>query len=365
MRLAVVTHPLHPIRSPYEGGLEMHTAMTVEHLVRQGHEVSVYGREGTDMPGAEVVPILPPEGAGPDEAGFALRERAIADACERILVSDVDAVLNNSLSPAPLQMLGPLPMLTVLHTPATLGPVLAVTDAPDWHPPVHHRWASVSMSNAIAWRHRLPRVEVVPNGIDLDQWVSDERPVRGRAVWSGRITREKGLHVAIDAARQAGMELHVAGPVSDPSYMTDTIRPRLGDDVVYHGHLGHDTLPDLLATGEVFLATPLWAEPFGLATVEAMALGVPVAALLTGSMGEIVAPQAGDLAVHHSAEALAESIRHARRRDRSRVAAWARRFSADTMVEGYLALLEQACEDREESTEGAAAHGTAAPGTAA
>ena len=24
--------------------------------------------------------------------------------------------------------------------------------------------------------------------------------------------------------------------------------PRLGDDVVYHGHLGHDTLPDLLAT---------------------------------------------------------------------------------------------------------------------
>ena len=83
MRLAVVTHPLHPIRSPYEGGLEMHTAMTVEHLVRQGHEVTVYGREGTDLPGAEVVPILPPEGAGPDEAGFALRERALADACER------------------------------------------------------------------------------------------------------------------------------------------------------------------------------------------------------------------------------------------------------------------------------------------
>ena len=58
------------------------------------------------------------------------------------------------------------------------------------------------------------------------------------------------------------------------------------------------------------MSTPLWAEPFGLATVEAMALGVPVAALLTGSMGEIVAPQAGDLAVHHSAEALADGLVH-------------------------------------------------------
>ena len=41
MRISVLTHMLHPIRSPYEGGLEMHTAMTVEHLVRRGHDVTV------------------------------------------------------------------------------------------------------------------------------------------------------------------------------------------------------------------------------------------------------------------------------------------------------------------------------------
>ena len=35
--------------------------------------------------------------------------------------------------------------------------------------------------------------------------------------------------------------------------------------------MDHRQLPDLLASGEVYLATPLWAEPFGLATVEAMA----------------------------------------------------------------------------------------------
>lgn len=351
MRISVLTHMLHPIRSPYAGGLEMHTAMTVEHLVRRGHEVTVYAREGTRVP-ADVVEVLPAEGAGPGREGDREREAAMRRACELVVADRSEAVLNNSLSPAPLQLLRECPMVTVLHTPATLEHVLAVVDDPHWHAPPHHRWASVSASNALAWQHRLPRVDVVPNGIELHQWVSDAAPVPGRAVWSGRITAEKGLHVAIDAARLAGMELHFAGPVSDEEYHAQEIVPRLGEDTVYHGHLDHAALPHMLATGEVFLATPLWAEPFGLATVEAMALGVPVAALLSGAMGEIVAPQAGALAVHHSAEELAVSIRHARRKDRSRVRAWACRFSAETMVEGYLDLLEQAAQDARDGEPG-------------
>lgn len=344
MRISVLTHLLHPIRSPYEGGLEMHTAMTVEHLVRRGHEVTAYAREGSDLPG-EVVPVFPALGAGAGPEGERAREAATRRACELVLADDSEAVLNNTLSPAPLQLLRARPMVTVLHTPATLMEVLAVVEDPDWSAPPHHRWACVSASNAQAWRHRLPLVDVVPNGIELHQWVSDASPVPGRAVWSGRITGEKGLHVAIDAARLAGMELHFAGPVSDEDYHAREIVPRLGPDTVYHGHLDHTALPHMLATGEVYLATPLWAEPFGLAAVEAMALGVPVAALLAGAMGEIVAPQAGALAAHHSAPALAAAIRHARRKDRSRVRAWACRFSAETMVEGYLDLLEQAAED--------------------
>ncbi|MPZ03990.1 glycosyltransferase family 4 protein, partial [Micrococcus luteus] len=236
-----------------------------------------------------VVAVLPAEGAGAGRAGALVREEAARRACALILDDDSDAVLNNSLSPAPLELLRARPMVTVLHTPATLAEVLALVDAPDWTAPHHHRWASVSASNALAWQHRLPRVDVVSNGIELHHWVSDAVPVRGRAVWSGRITAEKGLHVAIDAARIAGMELHFAGPISDEEYHAREVVPRLGPDTVYHGHLDHQTLPHMLATGEVFLATPLWAEPFGLAVVEAMALGVPVAALLSGAMGEIVA----------------------------------------------------------------------------
>ncbi len=347
MRIAVLTHMLHPIRSPFAGGLEMHTAMTVDLLVRRGHEVTVYAREGSAVPGT-LVPVLPRLPAGPDRvlsgAVEAELDEGVELACRRILDSDADVILNNSLSAVPLRRLVDRPMVTVLHTPATLASVLKVLDDPSWSASPWHRWLSVSASNALAWRHRLPRIAVVPNGIELAQWRSSVQPVAGRAVWTGRITGEKGLHVAIQAARLAGMEIHFAGPISDPEYHRTEIEPLMGPDTVYWGHLDHEGLPDLLASGEVYLSTPLWAEPFGLATVESMAVGTPVAALLAGSMGEIVAPQAGDLAVHHSAQALADSIEVARQKDRAQVRAWSRRFSSDLMVDTYLGVMRETAE---------------------
>lgn len=349
MRIAVLAHLHHPIRSPYAGGLEMHTDLTARRMVRIGHDVTVFAKAGSLTSGT-LVPLLD-EGfdttvrvPGDIHRVRATLADAMTEACRQVRAGGFDVVLNNSLSPVPLTDLRSLPMVTVLHTPATLTEVLAVLDDPAWEPPEHHRWLSVSAANALAWNHRLPNISVVPNGIDPSVWRSTVPPVPGRAVWTGRITAEKGLHLAIPAARAAGMDLHFAGPVSDPDYFRQQVEPLLGPDTLYRGHLGHHELPDLLASGEVYLATPLWAEPFGLATVEAMALGTPVAAFLTGAMGEIVGPRAGDLAVHHSVPALSDSIRVARGRDRVGVQTWSRRFSADRMVASYLSVLRKTAE---------------------
>jgi glycosyltransferase involved in cell wall biosynthesis len=349
VRIAVLAHMHHAIRPPYAGGLEMHTDLTVDHLVRLGHEVTVYAKAGTRTAGT-VVPLVA-EDFDPTvrTEQDAVRRRtvlvgAMTEACRQVRDGDFHAVLNNSLSPVPLLELRETPMVTVLHTPATLTEVLAVLDDPAWTPPPNHRWLSVSAANALAWNHRLPRISVVANGIEHSHWHSTVQPVKGRAVWTGRITKEKGLHRAIEAARLAGVELHFAGPISDRDYYRDSVEPLLGEDTVYRGHLDHRQLPDLLASGEVYLASPLWAEPFGLATVEAMAMGTPVAAFLTGALGEIVGPRAGDLAIHHSAEALADSVQVARTRDRRLVHCWSRRFSADRMVASYLGFLHEVAE---------------------
>ena len=49
-----------------------------------------------------------------------------------------------------------------------------------------------------------------------------------------------------------------------------------------------DELPRLIRRGRVFVSSPRWPEPFGLALVEAMACGTPVAALPAGAAAEVV-----------------------------------------------------------------------------
>lgn len=379
MRLALLAHPRHPLRPPFDGGLEAHTALVARHLALLGHEVTVFAREGTEIDVADiasgqgsvaVVPILPAvpcpppvvdedtvaEGDCPSAVGGDCwwssepwtppsedtMDAALSVACEQILEGDFDAVLNNSLSSVPLLRLERKPMLTVLHTPATLPRVVQVLDRPGWRPSPLHRWASVSAANAATWSHRIPRIEVVHNGLETDLWHSASEPVPGRAVWVGRITEEKGLHMAIEAARLAGMELHFAGPVADHDYVERMVVPLLGEDTVHRGHLDHEELAALLGEGEVCLVTPLWAEPFGLTAVESMAVGTPVAAILTGAMAEVVAPQAGALAEHHTAAALADAVRTARTRSRIATQAWGQSFTATAMAQSYDALLHQA-----------------------
>ena len=378
MRLALLAHPRHPLRPPFDGGLEAHTALTVRHLARLGHDVTVFAREGSDLEARDVgpragsvtvvptLPVLPGPRPAPEADGVQeqcqtpvngtcwwsaepwtppsddVMDAALTAACQQVLGGGFDAVLNNSLSPVPLLLLEGLPMLTVLHTPATLPRVLAVLDRPGWRPSPLHRWASVSAANAATWSHRIPGIDVVHNGIETELWQSASEPVPGRAVWVGRITEEKGLHMAIEAARGAGMELHFAGPIADHDYVERMVMPLLGEDTVHRGHLDHAEVAALMGEGEVCLVTPLWAEPFGLTAVEAMAVGTPVAAVLTGAMAEVVAPQAGALAEHHTAAALTAAVHTARTRSRTATRAWGQTFSATAMAESYDALLRQA-----------------------
>ncbi len=244
-------------------------------------------------------------------------------------------IFNNSLGPLPYTMLADRAMITVLHTPPTLAKVNAVITRPGWHPGERHAFVSVSEINSESWRNVLPHVECVPNGIYLDQWSDPGTARDDLAVWSGRITPEKGLHLAIEAVRQTGMRLEFGGPIADSDYFEHVIAPELDQNVVYRGHVDHRGLADLLARGSVFVASSLWAEPFGLVMVEAMACGTPVAAVPNGAAAEVVGPDGGVVAVDCSAEGLAEAIKMGRDLDRGTVRASAQRYDAKLMVDRY------------------------------
>jgi glycosyltransferase involved in cell wall biosynthesis len=347
VKIALLSHMHHPIAEPYQGGTEAHTAMLAEALVQRGHDVTMFAKEGT-VSSAAVFPLVPRDFEFVNRASALVRKQqqgflaeAVHHSIEEIREGGFDVVVNNSLSSLPYSSMRDIPMLTILHTPANLDDVTAIVTRPGWTPSPLHSYATVSETNAAGWRGLLPEVRVVLNGIKLDDWPSTQRPTPRLAVWAARITKEKGLHLAIDAARLAGMEIEFAGPISRRDYFDAEITPRLGRDVRYRGHLTHAELADFLASGEVFVASPLWDEPFGLTVVEALACGTPVATLPNGAVPEIVGDTAGSVATSTDATALALAMLAARRIRRSHARDASRRFAFDAMIDGYESMLEQ------------------------
>lgn len=347
LRIAVLGHFRHPIAEPYQGGLEAHTAMLADELTRRGHRVTLLAKDGS-VTAARLRPIVP-EGFyyGPRPGETVDTSEMVADAALleaiREVEDDVDVVLNNSLSTVPYLHLADRPMLTVLHTPATLDRVVGVIAATDWRPGHRHVWAGVSQTTSRDWARWLPDVRCIPNGIDLRRWAPQPgvRPISGHAVWSGRITPEKGLDLAIDAVRMAGWRLSISGPIADPVYFADQIAPRLDDRITYVGHLRHSELPAFLQSGQVFLFTPMWAEPFGLALVEALAGGTPAAVLPQGAVAEIVGTRGGVIADGCTPADLADALARAATLDRRAVATTVAGFSTTSMVSAYEQVLAE------------------------
>ena len=136
-----------------------------------------------------------------------------------------------------------------------------------------------------------------------------------------------------------GRRLKIAGLIQDQSYFTEEIAPMIDNDrVCYLGPVGPEQRSELLASATVLLHPIAFAEPFGLSVVESMAAGTPVVAYNRGSMPEVVDEGATGFLASDVASAAA-AVESAVGLDRGKVRSVAeRRFSADRMIDDYLAL---------------------------
>jgi glycosyltransferase involved in cell wall biosynthesis len=128
-------------------------------------------------------------------------------------------------------------------------------------------------------------------------------PPGSYALVVSRLAPEKGVDVAIDACRVAGVPLVVAGDGPD----RDALMRRAGDGQVrFVGHVDDARLSQLRADAAIAVAPSLSAETFGLAVAEAMAAGLPVAASRVGALPELLDPDW--LVAPGDADALASAI---------------------------------------------------------
>src|SRR5579875_69877 len=334
MHIAVVSPIWERVPPPAYGGIEAVVSLLVDGLVHRGHEVTLYAT-GDSVTTARLRSVCPV----PLRAANVTNPLPIQLAHVAAVLAEADGfeVVHNHCGELLMpfsQLLRP-PMLTTVHGP--MEPDCAIV----WRT---YRGYYNTISNAA--RDGFPPdrfLGVVYNGIEVESFpfaaTKDDY-----LLFLGRISAEKGTHVAIQAALRLDQRLIVAGKVdrADQDYFTREVAPLLTDPrITFLGEADAQQKRQLFARARCLLHPVGWPEPFGLVMAEAMACGTPVIAFRRGSIPEVVLDGETGFVVD-SLEEMVEAVRHCHEINPYRCRQWVQeRFSADQMVRGYERIYQQ------------------------
>lgn len=335
MRLTVlsVAYPFAPVALDTPGGAEQVLASLDRGLVEAGHRSLVIARPDSRVEG-ELIPIPAADGALDEPAMARVHQAVRATLRETIAREAIDLVhLHGADFHAYLPPPGP-PVLVTLHMPHEFYPAGSlVPQRPD-------TWFNTVSRDQQRRYPALPgMIAPIENGIPVEDLQA--RHAKRRFVLSlGRVCREKGQHLALEAARRAGVPLLLAGQVfrygAHEAYWRDEILPRLDGERRFAGPAGFARKRRLLTAARCVLVTSEVHETSSLVAREALACGTPVVALRRGALADaIVHGRTGYLV--DDVDGLAEAIRAADRIDPAECRRAAReRFCERAMVARYL-----------------------------
>ena len=283
LRIAFVT-PLWSDGPPWpDGGIATMAGQLIDALIDRGHDVILVGA-GYNGTRAHFLRTF--EQAPSRRFGGPLPEIVHAAWAGRYLEElDVDVIHDHTLA-GPLAARGrKAPTVVTAH-----GPVTGETGT--YYEKISPDVCLVAISDA---QRRLgPQVtwgSTVHNGINVAEFTF--QPEKDDYVlFLGRFSPDKGAHLAIDAASEAGRPILLAGKLQESSelaYFRTEIAPRLGEHVRFIGEADKRTKQKLAGRAHCLMFPVCWDEPFGMVMIEAMACGTPVVALNRGSVPEVVA----------------------------------------------------------------------------
>ena len=332
MRIALIVPPWVPVPPPSYGGLEAVVHALAVELKRAGHLLMLFTVGGSTCPVPRSWRFRAPQ----VEMGNVRIELCHVMAAYEAAVG-FDIVHDHTVA-------GPVdaerfPDVAVVHTlhgafdeatteicrrVAPRVPLIAISEAQRRQAPL------------------IPVAGVIHHGV-----MAEEFPIGkgdgGYCVFIGRMSHTKGVHLAIDAARHAGVDLVIAAKMrtaEEHAYFAAEVEPRLGGHARYVGEVDFHDKVALLGGARALVFPITWPEPFGMVMIEALACGTPVLAFPSGSAPEVVDHGITGL-LCADVDEMASAIAAASNLDRAACRAAAEgRFSARRMAKDHVALYD-------------------------
>jgi glycosyltransferase involved in cell wall biosynthesis len=338
MRIAQIANIAERVPPKKYGGTERVIYTLTEELVRKGHDVTLFA-SGDSITSAKLSSVFP----------MGLREAKVKD----LYGYNIPSLLNMASAYARHKEFD----IIHDHNPTMGLPVAHVISTPTvmtWHGPYSDdvityfskldkpKFVSISNSQAKDALNMVNFAGTVYNGLNMaDYPFSAEH--EGYLLYVGRISKEKGVHVAIEVAAKLQIPLVIAAKLdrivpADMQYFYNHITPRLkkyAGLVKWIGEVDEAERNKLMSRAMCFLHPVFFAEPFGLTLIESMACGCPVVAFNKGAIPEVVSDGKTGFVVSYFDD-MVESIKKINTIDRKYCREYSlTTFSGARMAAGY------------------------------
>lgn len=349
MRIAQVAPLWEPVPPKGYGGIELVVALLTDELVKRGHDVTLFASGDSDTK-AKLETAIPKalrlDPSSPDPvASEMLQTGHLLDR-----VDQFDLIHCHTWIP-------PFPLVKLIKTPivSTLHGNFTPQNEALYRANKHLNLISISNSQ----RHPLTDlnyVATVYNGIDTDgyEFYPNARTEDPYLAFLGRMSPQKGPHLAIEVARRSGWKLIMGGKVDkvDVDFFEQEVKPHIdGEQIIFLGEVNHAQKMDLMGEAAATLFPITWQEPFGLVMVESMVTGTPVLGMRMGSVPEVIEDGKGGF-VCDSVEDMVAKLPQALELNRQGCRDYAiSRFGVKRMVDDYVKAYEKVWE-RKASTNG-------------